>query len=180
MVKSTELTIKQEKFCQKYIELEGNASEAYRQSYDCKNSGEATINNEAYLLLQNPDIALRIKELEGLHLARHKTTIDRVVAEYAKLAFLDARKAFYPDGSLKPLNELDDETAAAIAGLEIEEKIIGEETFARIKKIKLADKKGSLDSLAKYLSMFVDKVEHSGNITLSDLVSDSYKKPDEK
>ena len=28
------LTPKQEKFCQLYIEL-GNASEAYRQSYDC-------------------------------------------------------------------------------------------------------------------------------------------------
>jgi len=29
------LTIKQEKFCNLYIEL-GNASEAYRQSYNCE------------------------------------------------------------------------------------------------------------------------------------------------
>ena len=40
--------------------------------------------------------------------------VDRVLTEYAKLAFLDIRKAFDEDGNLKPIHELDDDTAAAI------------------------------------------------------------------
>ncbi|EPZ98572.1 terminase small subunit, partial [Glaesserella parasuis] len=40
------LTPKQEKFCQLYIEL-GNASEAYRQAYDCSKMSNETINTKA-------------------------------------------------------------------------------------------------------------------------------------
>jgi hypothetical protein len=39
-----------------------------------------------------------------------------------------------------------------------------------LKKIKLADKKGALDSLAKILGMMKDRVEHSGRVTLEDLI----------
>ena len=57
------LTPKQEKFA-KNIALEGmNYSDAYRNSYSCKRMGEATINNEAWNLAQNHEIAMRIKEL---------------------------------------------------------------------------------------------------------------------
>ena len=57
------LTPKQEKFA-KNIALEGmNYSDAYRNSYSCKRMGEATINNEAWKLMQNHEITTRIKEL---------------------------------------------------------------------------------------------------------------------
>lgn len=171
------LTVKQEKFCQKYIECEGNASEAYRQSYDCKGSSEPVVNNNAYVLLQNDDIAMRIAELNRLHLIRHQTTVDKVIAEYSKLAFLDVTNAFYADGTLKPLNEIDKDLAAAISSIEIEEKLVGEdELLAKIKKIKFSDKTKALDSLAKHLSMFVEKIEHKHTVTLASLVEASYKK----
>jgi phage terminase small subunit len=44
---------------------------------------------------------------------------DRVLQEIAKIAFFDPRKLFNQDGSLKNINELDADTAAAIAGFEI-------------------------------------------------------------
>ena len=44
------LTPKQERFCQLYIEL-GNASEAYRQSYDADSMAEPTVNTKASELL---------------------------------------------------------------------------------------------------------------------------------
>lgn len=50
------LTPKQEKFCQLYIEL-GNASEAYRQSYDCSKMASKTINEVAARMLTNCKIA---------------------------------------------------------------------------------------------------------------------------
>lgn len=57
------LTIKQEKFCNKYLEC-GNASEAYRFAYDCSKMSDDTVRNNAYMLLQNSEITARVKELQ--------------------------------------------------------------------------------------------------------------------
>ena len=35
MSRENVLTLKQEKFCQYYVDIDGNASEAYRMAYDC-------------------------------------------------------------------------------------------------------------------------------------------------
>lgn len=80
----SKLTPKQESFCQKYIEL-GNASEAYRQSYDCQNMKETTVNNKAYELLQKGEITARISELQNNHQERHNTTVDDLLANLDEL-----------------------------------------------------------------------------------------------
>lgn len=170
------LTPKQESFCQQYIET-GNASEAYRQSYDVSSMKPESVNRAAKELIDNPKITSRIAKLEDDRLKRHQVTVDRVVAEFARLAFLDIRKAFDVEGNLKPIHELDDDTAAAISGIEVEvRRVAGESdeeqegqphggslrrqhgTVARLHKIKLTDKKGALDSLSKYLGIAPDKL----------------------
>jgi phage terminase small subunit len=159
------LTLKQERFAQKYVEL-GNASEAYRQVYDVSAMKPETVNRTAKELFDNHKITARIEELQALALKRHQVTVDRVVAEYAKLAFLDVRKVFTDDGDVKPIHEIDDDTAAAIAGIDVEAVFEGSgkdrERVGTLKKIKLADKKAALDSLGKYLGMFVEKTEITG------------------
>ncbi len=57
------LTIKQGKFVHAYLKT-GNASAAYRDSYDCNGSSDTTINRNAHALLQNAKIAARVCELE--------------------------------------------------------------------------------------------------------------------
>jgi phage terminase small subunit len=140
-----------------------------------------TINRKAKELLDNGKIAARVRELQAGHQKRHEVTVDRVVQELARLAFLDIRKAFDEHGNLRPVYELDDDTAAAIAGLEVEvRRIAGEGSdeieaqphggslrrqqaaTAKLHKIKLIDKKGALDSLGRHLGMFVDKSEITG------------------
>ena len=61
------LTIKQEKFCNKYLEC-GNASEAYRFAYDCSNMSEETIWKRSGELLHNGAVTGRIDYLKS-HLA---------------------------------------------------------------------------------------------------------------
>jgi phage terminase small subunit len=117
----SDLTVKQRKFCLKYIET-GSPSEAYRYAYDCENMNDDSIRVEGNRLLQNPAVSLRIEHLQELAQRRNEVTVDRVIAEYAKLAFLDIRKAFDGDGNLKPIHEMDDDTAAAIAGIEVDVK----------------------------------------------------------
>lgn len=59
-----ELTPKQEKFCQEYIQC-GNASEAYRRAYDAKNMKPETINKRSGELIQNGAIKGRIENLNA-------------------------------------------------------------------------------------------------------------------
>lgn len=57
------LTEKQEKFCQFYLDTDGNASEAYRMAYDTSNMQPNTVWNSASLLMDNPKVAQRIDEI---------------------------------------------------------------------------------------------------------------------
>tara|TARA_R100001443_G_scaffold21636_1_gene33871 strand:- start:4 stop:462 length:459 start_codon:yes stop_codon:yes gene_type:complete len=52
--------MKQHKFVDEYINT-GNASEAYRRAYDCKNSTNRTIQINASKLLSNTIVALAVK-----------------------------------------------------------------------------------------------------------------------
>lgn len=75
-----ELTPKQEKFCLRYIE-KGDASEAYRQSYDAENMKNITINRKAKELLDNGKIAARLRALRDMHVDRHVVTVDSITEE---------------------------------------------------------------------------------------------------
>jgi phage terminase small subunit len=80
MTDEKQLTPKQEAFCQKYIEL-GNASEAYRQSYDAENMLDKTIWEEASRTLADHKVAARIVHLQEEHRERHRVTVDSLTAE---------------------------------------------------------------------------------------------------
>ena len=75
------LTVKQENFCTAYIEI-GNASEAYRRSYNAGNMKPETINREAKELLDTPKITTRVDELRAAHAERHNITVDSLTIEY--------------------------------------------------------------------------------------------------
>lgn len=74
------LTPKQEAFCHAYVET-GNASEAYRRSYNAQNMKQEVIAVKACELLASGNVSVRVKELRGFHLERHKVTIDDLIAE---------------------------------------------------------------------------------------------------
>lgn len=93
MSKAKTLTPKQEKFCQKFIEL-GNASEAYRQSYNCSQMKTGTINSRAKELRNDGPITVRIAELQAEHKERHKITVDDIIIELE-----EARKVGKSEGA---------------------------------------------------------------------------------
>lgn len=74
------LTMKQEAFCQAYIET-GNASEAYRKAYAAENMKPETVNRKAKELYDIGKITARIKELQGEIKQRHDVTVDSLLAE---------------------------------------------------------------------------------------------------
>lgn len=74
------LTIKQENFAQKYVEL-GNASEAYRQSYDAGNMADKTIWEAACRVLADSKVSARVFRLQEAAAAKHEITVDDLVKE---------------------------------------------------------------------------------------------------
>ena len=84
-----EVTEKQEKFAQAYLELEGNAAEAYRRSYNAGKMKEASIWREAHAVLHNPKVASRLTQLRQRAMERHDITVDtltEMLIEDRKLA----------------------------------------------------------------------------------------------
>jgi len=156
------LTIKQEKYVQGlFIGL--SQREAYKQSYECKNMVDESIDVEACKLAANPKVVQRLYQLKDELKLRNMVTIERVLSEYAKIGFYDPRKLLDDEGKPKDISQLDDDIAGAVVGLDLQEVYEGfgdERVFTGYtKKYKLADKKGALDSMGKFLGMFTDKVE---------------------
>ena len=74
------MTPKQEQFARLYVET-GNASEAYRQAYSTDNMKPETVTNEAYKLLQAPDISAMVDDLKAEARQRHAVTVDDLLHE---------------------------------------------------------------------------------------------------
>ena len=91
MTKNGGLTPKQEAFCLAYVET-GNASEAYRRAYDTSRMKDGVIRVKACEVMAHEAVDARIAELRATMVKRHEVTVDRIVQELAKIAFVDAEK----------------------------------------------------------------------------------------
>ena len=148
------MTPKQERFVEEYL-VDLNATQAaIRAGYS-----EQTARVIGHENLTKPDIQKAITAAREKQQRRVEITADRVLEEYAKIAFFDPRKLFTADGGIKPPEQWDDDVAAVIGALDVVEIGDDGEMIGRVKKLKLIDKKGALDSIGKHLGMFVDKVE---------------------
>jgi phage terminase small subunit len=160
------LTPKQERFVEEYL-IDLNATQAaIRAGYSQRTA--ASIGEEN---LRKPDISAAIQAAKAERSERTHITQDRVLQELARIAFYDLRKLYREDGSLKPPNEWDDDTAAVVAGIDVVEtkgnaEVGGEEGMRHIpefvKKAKVFDKNSALTLAMRHLGMLRDKVEHTG------------------
>jgi phage terminase small subunit len=133
-----------------------NATKAYMAVHPDAAYDSARV--QACRLLAKPNIQHAIAEARAKVAGKLELSLERVLLEATRLALFDPRKLFAADG--RPLNvtELDDDTAAAIAGLEVLEEyesVGGERTLVgHVKKYKVADKNSALEKLMKHLGAF--------------------------
>lgn len=151
-----ELTAKQQQFVLEYLANGFNATKAAIAAGYKK----ANADTQGSRMLASPRIAAELAERTRQMCEKREITAERVLDEIAKMAYLDPRKLFTLDGQLVPVHLLGDDTAASVAGVDVVERRDG----SLLKKIKIADKRGSLELLGRYLKLFTDKVEHSGSL----------------
>lgn len=157
------ITPKQQRFVDEYV-IDLNATQAaIRAGYS-----EKTATTQGPRLLDNVGVLAAIKLGIDARSKRTEITQDRVLQEFARLAFSNMKDfaEFGPDGvTLKDLATMDEDASRCVAEVsESKSKDGGSIRF------KLHDKNSALANVARHLGMFTDKVEHSGNITIERVV----------
>jgi phage terminase small subunit len=171
------LTIKQEIYVQGLF-AGLSQREAYKQAYPCKNMSDKTIDEKACLLSKNGKVMARLQELTDELKNRNMVTVERVLAELAKVGYangsdyakvvektyvedvkdeegnvIERKEHKYKTVEVVETDMLSEEKRAAIAGIKSTKDGI---------EVKTNDKIKALELMGKYLGMFTDKTEISG------------------
>ena len=152
------LTAQQEKFALG-IAAGKTQADAYREAYPkSKTWKRESVHEKASHMIRHVKVKARIDELRERVTKAGIATAERVLLEASRLALFDPRKLFKEDGSPKPINELDDDTAAALAGLDVHEEYAnkGDERvfIGYTKKYKVADKNSALEKLFRHHGLY--------------------------
>ncbi len=165
----------------------------YAQRFDRRAAADAVgyTYGSADVLCTRVEIRERVRELSEAMLTVADITAERVMLELGRIAFRDTRKAFDADGKLLPMHELDNDIAAALAGVEHEirtergkprkemDLATGEmvEVTPRVEvrtaKVKFMSKDASLTTLAKRFKLIGD--EGDGVNALASALADRLK-----
>lgn len=162
------MTPKQERFIAEYL-IDLNATQAaIRAGYS-----EKTSYSQGQRMLKNVEVQEALSTAQNKTATKLEITKERIVAELAKIAFADIRKAVRwgkspidttsanadPNGlgvypvELVPSATIEDDIAAAVSEVSLTQTGV---------KIKMHDKKSALVDLAKMLGFMVEKHEHTG------------------
>ena len=149
-----ELTEKQERFCQAYIEF-GNKSEAYRIAYDADAMNSNSVAVAAQEVFRNPNVSLRIEQLQSEARERNKVKIDDVLGYLADMIKFDIAEIYDENGRLKSIHEIPKPHREMIASVKVYEEFMNvagqRECIGEVKEIKLLNK---LDVIEKFMKHF--------------------------
>jgi len=138
---------RQRRFVREYAKGCSGAEAARRAGYLTRHASQT-----ADRLLRHPEIRAAIEQRAASRERRLLVTADRVLEEYARIAFADIRNyaTWGPDGiALRPPAEIAAADAAAIA-----EIVAPGGASGRGARIRLHDKKAALQALARHLGLF--------------------------
>lgn len=141
---SNDLTPKQEAFARGFFE-KGNAAEAYRQSYDVsENSRDSWLYVEACQLLDNPKVALRIKELR---------------AQAEKLSIYTRQNALEELEKARALAHKEGQSGGAVSAVSAKIKLLG---FDRPDRLEVSGPNGEPLRITRIERTFVDSKAEDG------------------
>lgn len=120
--------------------------------------------------LKDLTIQAAIEEQRARLVAKLELTNERVLREVMCMAYFDPARLYDENGERIPIHLLDENTRRAIASVEDETRTVAGVT-TRSQFVKVTDKKGAAELLGKYLKMWTDNVNHTGRLTLEQLVS---------
>ena len=161
---------KQAMFVREYLKDLNATQAAIRAGYSKRSARQL-----ASRALSQDDIAEAVRLGMEKRAAKVEVSSDFVLSQYLKLASVDVADLFDEYGNLKNIHEIPPEVRQAISSVETETRKDGRGDDAEdvtTKKVKLWDKKSTLDSLARHLGMFKDNLNLTGALKYAN-VSDA-------
>lgn len=157
--KGKQLTPKEQIFIREFVATGNATRSAIAAGYS---ASTAAVTGSK--LLRKAKVSQELAKLREKLLSKLEISAQKVLEGLAELAFFDPRKMFNPDGSMKHVNELDEQTVHALAGMDVEKlfKHFGKgqaEEIGTVTKIRLADRGLNLERLGRHFKLFTDKVE---------------------
>lgn len=147
-----DLTPKQKRFCEEYIK-DCNATQAYiRAGY---RASPDIARREGYKLLTKPDLQAYIQQLQKARSSRVEIDADRVLKEYARIAFSNVTDVLSFDGggvTIKDSKDLSQDVTAALDSIECV-TIDSEASSRTAVKVKMHSKIVALGAIAKLIGM---------------------------
>jgi len=157
------LNQKQQRFVSEYRK-DLNATKAYiRAGYSKKGAAQG-----GERLLRDVEIAAAVADLTHKQLAHADLSATRTLEEMRRLGFSNVKRLFDEQGDLRPIHTLSDEDAACIAGLEVVMKnaTAGDGKIDRVLKVKIWDKRATLEMLGKHFALLDERVKIEGGDAL--------------
>jgi phage terminase small subunit len=109
-------------------------------------------------LLKEANVQRAVREAEERLLEKSRLTSELVLRELERIVFADVRKLYDEKGRLRPIHTLDDETAAALASIDVDKITIGKgprrKAIGTTSKVRLHDKLVAIDRAMKHLGLF--------------------------
>ena len=170
------LTVKQRRFIEEYAIDKKAKQAAIRAGYSKHTASAIGVEN-----LTKPLIKEAIdKKLNELTEKAGIKVID-VLQGLKRIAEFDPRKLFDDTGKMKKIADLDDDTALAIASIDINEirNMTEDKAISTItKKIKQSDRIKAWELIGKHLNMWIERkeIKHTGFETFAELMSELSKK----
>lgn len=114
--------------------------------------------NVGHFLMKDVEVKAALQAAQDKAKNKHNLTEERVLSQLSRIVNFDPRKLFDEKGELKLISELDDETASAIASIEVTQEFEGKGKTLKLigytKKIKAWDKNAAIDKAMKHLGLF--------------------------
>lgn len=115
-------------------------------------------------MMARPHVANYVDLRRREHSARMDVSAERVLEEFASIAFLDPRCLWDEvNGRMREIEELPERVAAAIASVECIEQTLPDGTKTRAWRYKAVDKLGALRALAERLGLFKEHNEQQAH-----------------
>lgn len=136
-------------FVNAYMANGQNATKAAIEAGYSKVSAQVTGSR----LLDEPEVKRMLAERRAELVAKYELTTDMVLRSLVQELTFDPRKLFDSDGELIPVTELDDDTAAALTGMETVQ-IGSADAPVFIRKFKWGSKSAAREQAMKHLGLF--------------------------
>jgi phage terminase small subunit len=145
----------------------GNATQAAaRAGYS-----RATAKQQGSRLLKRPDVIDRLQNYRQGQAEKHAWEVQRIELEsdrtrsvLAAIAYFDVRKLVRDDGSVKSLQELDEQTAMAVVSIEVSESTNSKGEKVVTSRVRLANRLVALDMAARMTGVYNASNRQHGNV----------------